>query len=208
MNPVTHLLIGWLVAESASLNRRERAAVALSAVLPDIDGIGYVVERLTLESGNRLRWYTDYHHEIAHNILFGFLLSVGSFLISRYLGRGAGNSDPPPPRPWLTAFLSLIAFHTHILGDVAGSKGPDGSQWAIPYLLPFSDWGWTWSGQWELNAWPNIAITMAALGVTCYLAMKRGYSPLGIISQQADDKFVQTLRLRFSRSLSPTDPES
>ncbi len=199
MHPLTHFFIGWTVAESAPLNRRERAAVAISAVIPDIDGIGYVAERLTLESTNRLSWYTNYHHEIAHTLLFGVVFAGCCYLISRYStcekatesGRDCGK------RPWLTMLLSLVAFHTHILGDVAGSQGPDGSQWAIPYLLPLSEWKWTWSGQWELNAWPNIAITVVALLTTFYLAAKRGYSPLEMISKRADRSLVQTLRQRF-----------
>ena len=97
----------------------------------------------------------------------------------------------------MTALLSLAAFHTHILGDIAGSKGPDGGQWAIPYLWPLSEWRWTWSGKWELNAWPNFAITLFALAVTFILAVKRGYSPLEMFSQRADHRFVETLRNRF-----------
>ncbi len=199
MHPATHFMIGWVVAETASLNRRERAAVAVSAVISDIDGIGYLAERLTFDSPNRLRWYTDYHHEIAHNLLFGVALAGCCFLISRYAGgwKTDGNRENPERSPWMTALLSLAAFHTHILGDIAGSRGPDGSQWAIPYLWPLSEWKWTWSGQWELNAWPNFAITLIALTVTFILAVRRGYSPLEMISQRADHRFVETLRNRF-----------
>jgi len=34
MSPVTHLLLGWLVAESAPLVRRERAVVAIAILAP------------------------------------------------------------------------------------------------------------------------------------------------------------------------------
>ncbi len=200
MHPLTHFFIGWTVAESAPLNRRERAAVAISAVIPDIDGIGYVAERLTLESTNRLSWYTNYHHEIAHNLLFGVVVAGCCYLISRYSTREKATESgrDSGKRPGLTMLLSFVAFHTHILGDVAGSRGPDGNQWAIPYLSPFSEWTWTWSGQWELNAWPNIAITLIALFTTFYLAAKRGYSPLEMISDRADRGLVQTLRQRLA----------
>jgi membrane-bound metal-dependent hydrolase YbcI (DUF457 family) len=189
-----------MVAENAPLNRRDRAAVAVSAVIPDIDGVGYVAERLTLESANRLSWYTDYHHEIAHNLLFGVVFAGCCYLISRYstCDEATGSGKDEGKRPGLTLFLSLVAFHTHILGDVAGSQGPDGSPWAIPYLLPFLDWKWTWSGQWKLNAWPHFAITITALIVTFHLAVRRGYSPLEMISKPADRRFLQSLRQRFS----------
>lgn len=67
------------------------------------------------------------------------------------------------------------------------------------YWYPWSRSEWIWSGQWALNAWPNIAITAACLGITLYLAWKRGYSPLGILSKRVDDAFVFALRARFGR---------
>ena len=39
----------------------------------------------------------------------------------------------------------LLAFHLHLLEDIAGSKGPDGF-WSIPYFLPISHWTYTWIG--------------------------------------------------------------
>ena len=99
---------------------------------------------------------------------------------------------------WTTALLVFVSFHLHLLGDVLGARGPDGHQWPIPYLLPFSRaWQWTWSGQWALNAWPNFLITGAALALSFYLAWKRGVSPLELISSKADQAFVYALRRRF-----------
>ena len=98
-------------------------------------------------------------------------------------------------RRWMSAFLALLVFHLHLLGDLVGSRGPDGYQWPIPYLFPFSaDWTLTWEGQWELNAWPNILVTLLVLGITLYLAWKRGRSPLEMISLKADTAFVAKLR--------------
>lgn len=186
MNPSTHLLIGWLVANSVPINRRERLAVTLAAVSPDIDGIGYIAERLTADSPNRIWWFTDYHH-LFHNLLLGVIVAVVCFSIV----------GPGPRRRWGIATLGFLNFHLHLLGDVVGARGPDGYQWPIPYFSPFTDWEWTWSGQWELNAWPNFAITIGALVCTFYLAWKRGYSPLEMVSKKADLKFVETLRTRF-----------
>jgi inner membrane protein len=92
----------------------------------------------------------------------------------------------------------FFSFHLHLLGDVVGARGPDGYQWPLVYLWPFSDkWLLTWKGQWQLDAWPNFLITMLALFFTFYLAWNRGFSPVGIFSKKADNAFVETLRNRF-----------
>ena len=86
---------------------------------------------------------------------------------------GAGKSVG---RRVAIAGLVCLTFHLHLLCDVAGSKGPDGSQWPIPYLEPFSDAiQWAWSGQWELNAWPNVTLTLLLLGGSGVLAVRRGW---------------------------------
>ena len=56
-----------------------------------------------------------------------------------------------------------------------GARGPDGEPWPIPYLVPFSPTPrLVWSGQWALNAWPNVLLTAAlialALPVLCATA--------------------------------------
>jgi hypothetical protein len=100
-----------------------------------------------------------------------------------------------------TAALAFLSFHLHLLGDLVGARGPDGYQWPIPYLLPFSRaWEWTWEGQWALNAWPNFALTIALLLATFFLAWKRGFSPLEILSARTDQGFVRTLRARVPHS--------
>lgn len=184
MSPVTHFLVGWLTANTASLNRRERAAVAVAGIVPDIDGFGVIAEPFTRETTRPLTWFSEYHHMLAHNLAFGLLVMGVSFMVAT--GR------------WKTAALALLSFHLHLVGDLVGARGPDGYQWPIPYLLPFSTaWQWTWEGQWALNAWPNFVITGAALMATFFLAWKRGYSPLEMLSASADRVFVETLRRRF-----------
>ena len=191
MNPISHLLTGWLVANTVPLNHRERAVVTLASVAPDIDGIGIVAEMFTRNSEQPLTWWSDYHHVLGHNLAFGLMLAVGSFLLAT--------------KRWKTAILACLSFHLHLLCDLTGGRGPEGYQWPIPYLFPFSKvWQWTWNGQWELNAWPNFAITGIVLMITIYLAWKRGYSPLEMVSASADHTFVETLRARFPRS--PSSP--
>jgi hypothetical protein len=184
MSPVTHLLIGWVTANAASLNRRERAVVTIAGVIPDADGLGLVAEIATRNSSHPLMWWSEYHHVLGHNIGFCLLVTLTGFALAT--------------RRWLTAALVCVSFHLHLLGDLVGARGPDGEQWPIPYLSPFSPaWQWTWAGQWALNGWPNLLITAAALGVTLHLAWKRGFSPLELVSSRADAALVETLRRRF-----------
>ena len=186
MSPITHFLTGWVVANSARLDRRDRILVTLAGIVPDLDGLGIVAEIATENTSNFMPWWSKYHHVLCHNIGFGLAVTVAVFLAS--------------VRRWKAALLALLVFHLHLIGDLVGAKGPDGYQWPIPYLLPFSDrWQLAWDGQWGLNAWPNITFTVFLLALTFYLAWKRGYSPLDMISKKMDAAFVITLRQKFGR---------
>jgi membrane-bound metal-dependent hydrolase YbcI (DUF457 family) len=161
-----------------------QAAIALASVAPDLDGIGIIPEILSARSNHPVLWYSLYHHVLCHNLAFGMVLVVVALVI------GA--------RGWLTTTLLLISFHLHLAADLVGSRGPDAYQWPIRYLYPFSNsWELTWNGQWELNSWPNYLVTMVALAIVFTLAWRRGYSPLGLISERADQAFVRTLRRRW-----------
>ena len=187
MSPITHFLIGWTVANAGDLSRRERALVAVAGVIPDIDGVGLLAEVLTRHSSHPLPWLSEYHHVLGHNL--------GSCLLVTGIAFGLARQR------WQTAALVCVSFHLHLLGDVVGARGPDGEQWPIPYLLPFSNaWQWTWNGQWALDAWPNFVVTAALLAFLVLLACRRGYSPLEMISARADRAFVKAVRRRCSRS--------
>ena len=186
MNPVTHFLVSWGVANAAALDRRDRAIVTLAGVAPDLDGLGAIPELLTRKSAHPLDWFSRYHHVLGHNVGFALAVTGASFLLAT--------------RRWKAAALAGATFHLHLLCDLAGSRGPDGDQWPIPYLLPFSGmWEWAWSGQWPLNGWQNFVITGAALGLMFYLAWARGYSPLEMVSLRADKAFVAALAQRLGR---------
>jgi inner membrane protein len=186
MSPVTHLLTGWVVANTTTFSRRERALVTLAGVAPDVDGLGAIPEVLTRNTSHPLLWFSQYHH-VMHNALFGLTVAVVSFLLAT--------------RRWKTALLALLAFHIHLLEDIAGARGPEGYGWPIPYLLPFSkSVQWQWSGQWPLNGWQNFLITAILLLTTFYLAWVKGHSPLELVSEKADQKFVGVLWTRFPRA--------
>jgi inner membrane protein len=181
VNPITHALSGWCLAElMPSATHRDRAAITLAAIVPDLDGIGIVAELLTRNSADPLLWYTDYHHVLGHNLLFACGATVLALLWTKRVS---------------TAALVFVAVHLHILGDLAGSRGPDGYSWPIPYVRGVE---LTWPGQWALNAWPNIVITIVLMIVTMTLAYRRGYSIVGLLSRRADEAFIETLRRRVS----------
>ena len=184
MNPVIHFLTGWVVANADGLERRDRNIVTLAAVLPDADGLGILAN---LASGNQetgLRLYGQYHHVLAHNIFSGLLIALAAYAL-------AGKKR-------LSALLAFLCFHLHLAEDLLSGRGPDGALWPIAYFYPASS-GFmiSWSGQWELNAWPNVVIAAFLLLITFYLAWRKGFSPVGIFSPRADSLFVETLRARF-----------
>jgi len=184
MNPASHFLIGWTIANTVDISRRDRALVTLSGIIPDIDGVGIIAELLTENTSMPLIWYSKYHHVLGHNLGLGLIVAavVFSLAIKRRI----------------SAVLAFTVFHLHLLADIAGSRGPDGYQWPIPYFFPFStDWTLTWRGQWELNAWPNILASGLIFGITLYIAWKHGRSPLEMISSRADTALIAKLRKIF-----------
>ena len=183
MSPFTHLLVGWTLAETAHLSRRDRSLVALAAVLPDLDGAGILLDYATGASPVR-GFYTDYHHVLAHNLPAALIVSALAFAIAN--------------RRALCAGLVFVSFHLHLLGDLVGSAGPGGSIWSISYLYPFSKHAFAWQGQWELNSWPNILITLALLGGIAVLAVRRGRTPVELVSTRADAALVHALQQRFA----------
>lgn len=182
MSPVTHLLVGWTVANFAD-RPRDRALIMLAGVAPDLDGLGAIPEVLTAGSANPLPWFTEYHHVLGHNVAFAATVAIIVWIWSR---------------DWRVMALASVSFHLHLLGDVVGARGPDGYAWPIPYLLPFSQRGqWEWSGSWALNAWPNVLITVVLLVLTFYLAARRGFSPLEWFFPKGDKALVHAIRARF-----------
>jgi inner membrane protein len=177
--------MGWALANSVpSLTKTERAFVTWAGVAPDLDGLGIIADKLTQNSGQPTDWFGKYHHVLGHNLGFALVVAAVTAICTQ--------------RKVKMTLLVLLSFHLHLLADLAGARGPDGYQWPIPYLLPFSNrLQLTWSGQWALNAWPNVAITAALIALAMILARQRGFSPLEMISKKADAAFVGALRSRF-----------
>jgi hypothetical protein len=182
MSPITHFFTGWVLAKCAQLGRKDRTLVTIASVAPDVDGLGIIPELLTANSAHPLLWFTLYHHAL-HTLVFALVVAGVAFLIAS--------------RKWLTALLALLSFHLHLLEDVLGSRGPDGYQWPIPYLKPFSPVQIVWHGQWALNAWPNAVITAGLILISLWLARQRGFSFMEIFSRKANAALVMWLRQRF-----------
>jgi hypothetical protein len=150
-----------------------------------VDGLGIIPEFLTRNSTHPLLWFSRYHHSL-HTLTFAVVVGIIALALAR--------------QKWKVGLLAMVSFHLHLLEDVAGSRGPDGYQWPVPYLQPFSTAiTLTWRGQWALNAWENVLLTAALLLGTLALAWQRGFSPLEMVSMQADARLIGTLRRRFPR---------
>lgn len=186
MSLVTHFLFGWAVAQAVpGATRRERALVTLAGIVPDLDALGIVVEVATRNTAAPLLWYTDYHRVLGHNLWLGLAVAAIALRYARRSHR-------------FTCAAAAASFHLHLLCDVVGSRGPDGTVWGVHYLAPISHLGTLhWSGQWPLNAWPNFLATGALLGFALAVALRAGRSPVEVFSPRLDDEIVLTLRRRF-----------
>lgn len=184
MNIITHALIGWTFGQRWCRTKRDAGLVTLAAVVPDIDALGAPFEVLTRGTAWEVTWFSDYHHILGHNLLAAVATTIAIALLADDRFKGAA--------------AAFFLFHLHLLCDVIGAKGPDGEQWPIPYLTPFSsEWQIVWSGQWEINAWPNIALTIVLMFYSLKLIRDQGYSFLWFFSKRADTALVATLRHRF-----------
>jgi hypothetical protein len=181
MSPITHFLSGWAVANMSTMNKRERVLVTLAAVVPDVDGIGILWD-LFLKGGG-VEFYQKFHHSFGHNVFFGITFACLAFL-------------PGLPKGKIVS-LMVLSFHLHLVGDYVGARGIGEDYWPVTYLWPLTDTGYYWRLQWPLNGWQNVVITGILLVLAFYWAWWRGYSPIEMVSGQADNGLVRVLRKRF-----------
>ena len=185
MSPITHFLVAWTAADVARIRGRDATVVAACGVLPDADGLGIVVDGVNTLFGRGPSWhYGEYHHLLLHGILGAVAIPLALLPFARERAR--------------TFLWGFVAVHLHLLCDLVGSRGPSPDDlWPLHYLAPFSERGTlVWSGQWELNAWPNVALTLLLLLYAFYRAVASGYSPVGVFSARADRAVVETVRRR------------
>lgn len=188
MSPVTHFLLSWSTGSAFALGKRDRVLVTLAGTIPDVDGIGLLWDLpLSHASGGELVYWARFHHVLGHNIIFCLaLVFCAYFLASRRI---------------MACAAVFLAFHLHLLCDLAGSRGPD-QYWSIPYLMPLSPaWDFVWTGQWPLNSWQNFVITASAVIYCGFRSWAQGISPVEVFSHRANQAFVDTLRKRFGAPL-------
>ena len=168
MSPAAHLLFSWLTSAEIIKARRERVLVSISGIAPDIDGMGVIIDKIT----NSTHFYLQYHHYIGHSIFSAlFIAMLAMFLAST--------------QKTTVFLLSFIVVHVHVFFDVIGSKSPDGYQWPIYYFYPLNaEYGITWSGQWELNAWQNSIIMLFLLLACAYYAVTKKLTFLEVFSSK------------------------
>lgn len=189
MSPITHFLVGWTLAERFTKTPLARCLVTLASVVPDLDGLGVVVDLVNRGLGRpESDWFGTLHHMLLHGG-FGAMLAVGGACL---LGL----------RDRQSLLLVLVSFHLHLGCDFFGSRGPTPSEiWPIHYLAPFSQrWTVSFSHQWALNAWQNILFTATLIVGVVTRATIVGISPVSIFSRRWDTVVVQTLRARFGKA--------
>jgi inner membrane protein len=186
MSPITHFLASWSLADVTGLRDRDQALVTWCGVLPDVDGLGVVVDGANKLLGRPDSWYFgQFHHALLHGAFAAIAIPLALAFFAAHR---------------LRVFLvGVLVVHLHYLCDLVGSRGPGVDDiWPIPYLAPFSErLTLQWSGQWPLNAWPNIVFTMLLLAFGFFRAVHGGYSPVGVISTRADRAVVQTVQARW-----------
>lgn len=182
MSPITHLLASWVIAAKTTDNPRDCRLVTLAGILPDLDGLGLVVDIATeCLHFKPTHYYARYHHYLFHGV-FGAVLTA---LVMAAFAR----------RRLRVALLSLLVFHLHLLCDLAGSRGPSPEDlWPIFYFGPFDkEPMWLWTHQWPLEAWRNRLLTVVLFGSALWLAAPLGHSFVGVFNRRVDGVLVPVL---------------
>jgi inner membrane protein len=188
MSPITHFLASWSAADVLRLRGRDQALVTWCGVLPDVDGLGLLIDGANRVLGRPGTWfYGEYHHTVLHGLFAAVAIPLALSMV-------AANR--------LRVFIvGVLAVHLHYFCDLIGSRGPGADDiWPLHYLAPFSErWTIQWGGQWPLNAWPNVLFSVLLISWAFFRAVSSGYSPVGVVSSNGDRVFVETVRNRWRR---------
>lgn len=186
--------MGWTLASlGEARSRAGRIAVTLSAILPDLDGLGGALDFLFAQTGQKTFFFEEGHHVLLHNMWAGLLCAAIGWAVS---GKNLR-----------TCFLCLLAFNLHIACDLIGSAGADGELWPIAYFWPLCGMEYSVAWQWRLDSPINIALTAVLEIAMLLLAWGKGYSPIEIISPAFDKKVFALLGRLFRRVPSPASQD-
>lgn len=184
MSPIAHFVGSWLIAAATTDNPRDRRLVTLAGILPDLDGLGIVVDvAKSLVNGQEATF--SYYQKFHHLWLHGW---PGALVVAAFL---AGFAQ----QRWRVAAWCLVTFHLHLACDLLGSRGPSPADlWPICYSEPlFRHPVWFWKGQWRLDGWQNQLIFLGVFVTSLWVAVHRGYSFVEVVSQRLDTIFVGVL---------------
>ena len=168
MHVQTHLLSGWCGGNLFPLTARQRFFCMVSAAVQDVDGLGILISQ---------RLYWDYHHVLAHNLLFNLSLAATLAVFS-------GS------RRWLCFGVYLALGHLHLLLDYLGS----GPGWPIHYGWPFcrdDAHAWLFERAWEFHSWQNLGTAAALLLWTVVIAVRLRRTPLELLMPSLDRKLTR-----------------
>jgi inner membrane protein len=200
MSPITHLLASWIIAAKTTDNPRDCRLVALSGILPDVDGLGLVadvVKGCWTHTEPTYFYYQQYHHYISHGLPGAIVTAVVLACFARRRAR--------------VAILALIVYHLHLFCDLIGSRGPTPDDlWPIFYFSPISLHPmWIWKGQWPLDGWQNRVITVTLFLWALWMSSSRKDSFVGVFNRRADAIFLDVLHkwraAATGRFLAPQD---
>ena len=126
------MMSAWCLGNIPRLSARERFFCLIVGAVPDLDAISGLF-------GKEAYW--DYHHVVAHNVLFGLIVVA----ILTWFSQNR-----------LKAMLVyFVLFHLHLVMDYYGS----GPLWEISYLWPLSAWKIVSSRDaWAFFSWQNMSI--------------------------------------------------
>lgn len=190
MSPITHFLVSWVGLERFLTHQRDKALVVAAGLIPDVDGLGIVVDFANRLAGwAETNYYQSFHRMYGHGLPAALLIVVLAALL------GVRKSS--------VALWALVSFHLHLLCDLIGARGSTPEDlWGIYYLGPLvTTHELRWAGQWPLVGWQNTLITVVLLSLLMVRAANLGYSPVGWLSQRMDQEFIATLRQWKTRLL-------
>lgn len=83
MNPVTHLLAGWIIADEFELDKCDRAIVSWSCVVSDLHGMGYALDFYNDYLFNiQTSFYEEYHRNLGDGLPAAIFVTIFASLIS------------------------------------------------------------------------------------------------------------------------------
>ncbi|MEK7780353.1 MAG: metal-dependent hydrolase [Verrucomicrobiota bacterium] len=185
MSPGAHFIASWLIGSVATKNPRDRKLITLAGIVPDVDGLGMVVDvakGMFSDQPTTYHYYQKFHHILCHGW-------PAALVICGLLACFAGNR-------WRTFCFCLLTFHLHLLCDLLGSRGPSSADlWPICYGEPlFRQPAWFWKGQWRLDGWQNLTIFVLIFFGSLWQSVRMGNSFVEVFSRKADEVFVRVLR--------------